>query len=340
MKRHNSLKLFALLSIVVGQAFAYSSYDCCGPLEPGHWYVMPKVGAAPGIWTSRGHERRIVPSAGLPQPVTCPLTFSDSIVDCVNVLPHPENIFQENCCPTPKFSDVFTNGVLHVGGEIGYVTDCHCLYFIDLIYNRANGSCVCIESKNIKALDGCCPNDCDSDCSNPLSTSQRTDKYDDYSSFGAYIGNRHYFDRMWCDRLAVFLGLKVGIMHRNNVCVCTTVPEITSNSTVIFAESTFTNVAICKSNSISGGVQIGVDYCINDCLAFVVGFEVLATCPFKVNRNIAIALPTAEVTGNDALAFGFPTNLVTGSTGTFLQFPIWAGLRWEWDFCCDPCNNN
>ncbi len=341
MKRCNSLKLFALLSIVVGQAFAYSSYDCCGPLEPCRWYVMPKVGAAPGIWSNRGHERRVVPSAGFPQPITCPMTFSDTIVDCADILPNPENIFQEDCCPIPKFSRVFTNGVLHVGGEIGYITDCHCLYFIDLFYNRANGSCVSHETKNVKALDGCCPDDCNTvDCNNPLSISQRTDTFEDYSSYGAYIGNRYYFNRVWCDRLAFFLGLKAGIMHRNDVCVCTNVPEQTSGSTVIFAERNLTYEAFCKSNSVSGGIQVGIDYCINDCLAFMVGFEVLATCPFKVNKNISVAIPTPEVQSVQALAFPFPTNLVVGSTGTFVQFPIWAGLRWEWDFCCDPCNNN
>ncbi len=160
-----------------------------------------------------------------------------------------------------------------------------------------------------------------------------------YSSFGAYIGNRHYFNRMWCDRASFFLGLKVGIMHRNQVDVCSTIPQIPETGTAVFPQIVLNNVAICKSNSVSGGVQIGLDYCINDCLAFLVGFEVLATCPFKVNRNIPVTLRT-PVDGSDVskLSQPFPTNVIVGSTGTFLQFPVWAGLRWEWDMCCDPCN--
>ncbi len=174
MKRHNSLKLFALLSIVVGQAFAYDDY--CGPLEPGRWYLMPKVGAAPGLFTNRGNERRVVPSAGFEQPINCPMTFQDSIVDCMTILPNAQNTLREDCCPIPKFSEVFTNGVLHVGGEIGYAAGSHCQYFIDLIYNRASGSCVPTKTQNVRALDGCCPDDCNSNCSNPLSTSNRTDE--------------------------------------------------------------------------------------------------------------------------------------------------------------------
>ena len=344
MKRCNSLKLFALLSIVVGQAFAYSSYDCCGPLEPGHWYVMPKVGAAPGIFTNRGFECQVVPFSGVSCPLSCqdvcPTTAGN--VACSQILTGPENVFQQNCCKLPKFSDLFSNGVLHVGGEVGYITDCHCLYFVDLIYDRASGSCVCFENKYVKALDGCCPDDC-RDCSEPLVSYNRTDDYDNYTAFGAYIGNRHYFDRIWCDRLAIFLGLKVGILHRKQVCVCTTIPEqfqIGSTTVVQFAERTLNNVAICKSNAVSGGVQIGFDYCINDCLAFLIGFEVVASCPFKTNKNVQVAIPEVATSGLDAQNFPNPTNIIWGRTGTFLQFPIWAGLRWEWDFCCDPCNNN
>lgn len=326
MKNRRRLQLFGLLFITTILQ-AYRSEDC-GPLEPGRFYLMPKIGDASAIVTHREHNLQVVPKAG----VSCPLAGT---VSCVDVLTSPQNIFQQDCCPVFKFGEAFSNGVLHVGGEVGYITGPHCLYFIDLIYNRARGNCIPTRTYNfIQAMDGCCENECN-DCSDPLVSSQAGYAFGNYTAFGAYVGNRHYFNRIWCDRLSVFLGLKVGILHRQKVCVTGTIPAITNNGVTIFNESTFKAVPLCKTNSISGGVQIGIDYCINDCLSFLVDFEVVASGPARVNRNIPFAIPTPALAGVDALAFPFPTNLSAGPSGVLLQFPIWAGLRWEWDWRCN-----
>ncbi|MEX0848887.1 MAG: hypothetical protein WD055_01540 [Candidatus Dependentiae bacterium] len=343
MNKLHSFKLVALLSIVAGlQAYG----DDCGPLERGRWYVMPKIGVAPGIFANRGREQVVVPKAA----VTCPLicTETGEAFSCNDIISSPGNVLQENQCKAPKFGDLFSNGVLHVAGEIGHNTCDNSQWFIEAFYNRASGSNVCLDGNYVLAPEGCvkdCNKDCNTNCTtgDVLTTWARNDCYDDYSAYGAYVGHRHYFSRVWCDRVSFFTGMKFGIQHRKAVCVNTTVPahDVTVDGTTYsFAEQeNLSRVAFCKSNAVSGGLQLGADYCINDCLSFLIGAEVQVTSPFKGNNNARFTVATA--TGQDVptLQVPQPTNLLRCGTGTFVQFPVWAALRWEFDFCnpCNPC---
>lgn len=348
MKRLHSFKLVALLSVVAGSLNAYG--DCEGPLERGRWYVMPKIGVAPGIFANRGYEHVVAPANA----ILADCMTQDTTTTCRTLATTPSNVFERNLCKSPKFNDIWSNGVLHVGGEIGYNTCDNGQMFVDLFYNRASGDCVRTEGKYFKA-----PAGCDDDCNycptgDALTTLTRDDHYEDYSAFGAYLGHRHYFNRVWCDRISFFTGVKFGIQHRKDVCVCTTIPAqsiaYTSGTpsqtiTYDFAERTgLTATAICKSNAVSGGLQLGLDYCWNDCWSFLIGVEVQATCPFKVNRNrvLDLAIPNVSGTANAAGQYIVPqvTNIVGCGFGTFVQFPVWAALRWEFDMCnpcCDPC---
>lgn len=347
MNKLHSFKLVALLSIVAGlQAYG----DDCGPLERGRWYVMPKIGVAPGIFANRGHEQAIFPANAVP--ADCVIQTSDAGLECRAKSTTPENVLVEGQCKAPKFGDLFSNGVLHVAGEIGHNTCDNSQWFIEAFYNRASGSNVCLDGNYVRAPEGCVA-DCNKDCNtnncttgDVLNTLARTDCYDNYSAYGAYVGHRHYFSRVWCDRVSFFTGMKFGIQHRKEVSVNSNIGAYTADlngETLNFAERDVCRVAFCKSNAVSGGLQLGADYCINDCLSFLIGAEIQVTSPFKGNNNarLALAVPTDNGTPVPTAQYVIPqpTNLLRCGTGTFVQFPVWAALRWEFDWCnpCNPC---
>ena len=325
----NVRHLLALLVCMATTSLAFGD-NCCGPCLPHTWYLLPKVGAAPGFFANRGYEMRVVPRSG----ISCPTSTID--VPCDEILSNPQDILQQNSCRLFKFSEGFTNRVLHVGGEIGwYATDC-CAYFIDLIYNRAGGDCLNLHTSNFRAIDGCQQdNGCFS--GNELTDTDFTINLNAYQAFGAYIGNRYFFDRMLCDRLSFWLGGKVGIMHRNNICATSELPAIEISEELgggTLPAVTVSNTVICSSNALSGGLQLGFDICINECWSILIGAEVVATSPFKVNRNIPFALRTPVNSTASAQDLAQPTNIIAPSTGTFIQFPLWIGASWQWDWCC------
>lgn len=343
MKKLHSFKLLALLSVVAGSLNAYSD-ECGGPLERGSYYVMPKIGVAPGIFSGRGHEKSVWPLAG----VEC--VDKGTGFTCIPEInpTNQNNILQQDACKLPKFGDIFSNGVLHVGFEVGRNVCDNSQVYLEFVYNRASGSCVNTENQRFAAVDGCAGNDCCPTTNNSaLGTWSRTTQYDDYSAYGGYIGSRHYWNNsFFCDRAYFWGGFKFGILHRKQVCACVTLPETTetveSQGDYTLAARTITPAIFCKSNAVSGGLSLGLDYCINDCLTALIGFEVVASCAFKSNQNYR--LPLAEVTVPDGGTFvsgnfSQATNITFGNTGTFVQFPIWAGLRWEFDWCnpCNPC---
>lgn len=347
MKRLHSFKLVALLSVVAG-SLAIHAGECDGPLESGSWYVLPKIGVAPGIFANRGYEKCISPlgSNDADQKAVVCSQF-DTPVGCqpVVVAANQNNILQQDACKIPKFGDIFSNGVLHVGFELGRNVCDNSAVYLEFVYNRASGSCVNSTSRKFAAPDGCLGNDCCTTTGSELSSSSRTTKFDDYSAYGAYIGSRHYWDcSFFCDRAYFWGGFKFGILHRKQVCACITTPD--STQTVEFGEYAFAGRTVnetvfCKSNAVSGGLSLGLDYCINDCWTVLVGFEVVASCPFKSNMNVRVPLADNPTSTSVDLPSGFfaqPTNIIWGNTGTFVQFPVWVGLKWEFDWCNDICN--
>lgn len=351
MKKLHSVKMLAMLTVLAAGSIRARNSDCEGPLDCGRWYVMPKIGVAPGVFANRGYEHYVVPAAVLAsdcQTSATNVNCRSQIVDNDALL----NVFQQNSCKGLKFGQLFSNGVLHVGFELGHNTSDNGQCFLEFFYDRASGRDVCYDLNQYRALAGCTSNDCNTDCTTftgtALSTARRTDCFDNYTAYGVYLGHRHYFNRIFCDRFAFFTGVKFGLQHRKAVSVNSTYPatEATSTSgsvvtTYAFAERSLCHTYYCKSNAVSGSVQFGFDYCINDCLTAVVGVEVQATAPFRTNQNIVIPSQNGTVAGveqaNSARLFAQVTNFIPASTGTFVQFPVWVGFRWEFDFCKSAC---
>ncbi len=352
------LRVAVLASVCAVSIFARD--NGCGPLEAGRWGLLAGVGAAPGFFKNRGYVQRVLPGAGI---TGCPFDLGDDIttLSCDNVyrvLTTPQNVLLQNACRVPNFGKQFSNGVLHVTGQISYNVCSNTQYFLEAVYNRATGNkCLAIQGRNFRAPDFCGPT-CDvSSCqisSNSCSSSDSCsfvgtpiDSYDvkvdgtNYQAYGGYLGARYYWNRVWCDRFSFFTGFKVGMLHRKQVCLVSHVPQIDIVAgQLFFPARDITGIAYCKSNAVSGGIQIGLDYCINDCWSVLVGVEFVTTSPLKSNRNFAITLvdPTGSPVPGFGRNFNQATNDLIAPTGCLFQIPVWAGIRWEFDWCKRACN--
>lgn len=362
MKCTRTLRVLMLVSICAATASArYHRENGQGPLEAGRWGLLAGVGAAPGFFKNRGFDQSVWPRSGVAcgQAITNPIPCNQIFT----ILQTPENVFQQSACKSPKFNKMFTNGVVHVTGQISYNVCCNTQFFLEGVYERAKGHCLNVTSQNFRAPAYCSTSDCNtSDCSTscntscsssnscsvtgtPLTTGQPTSlSYSNYQAYGGYIGTRYYWNRVWCDRFSFFGGFKFGMLHRKQVCVTATNAAYTATltgdqTTYNFPAASNTYIAYCKSNAVSGGLQLGLDYCINQCWSLLVGVEVVATSPFKSNRNVQLTI--VDPTGTQAgfgRNFNQPTNLLVAPTGSLIQFPVWAGIRWEFDWCMSSCN--
>lgn len=357
MKKLLSFKISALLVMLAAGSIEAYHNECEGPLEKGQWGAMFFAGAAPGIFTFRDSPRRVIPRSAL----SCSSTVEQCVggvndrfcLNMYNILTNPEDAIQIACPKDPKFSTEFSNAVLHLGGELSYNICDNAQYFVDVVYNRAKGGCFQINTKNYQAPDGCnsctTSNDCCTIAENQqvLTETHLTHQYTDYKAYGFYVGTRHYWGRIWCDRLSLFAGFKIGMLHRKAVNSTVSLDDINipiGADTYTFAARSFPSADYCKSNAISGGGQIGFDYCIKDCLSLLVGLEVVATSPLKINPNLKIpSFGDPTVNGQPTPAgfgrnFPIPVGVTIGHVGCLLQFPVWAGLKWEFDFCKNSCN--
>ncbi len=136
-----------------------------------------------------------------------------------------------------------------------------------------------------------------------------------YKIFDAYVGARYYWDR-WCDRVAFFLGAKVGLTHHKSNSSNITFQSPIVTSPVIIA----TDADIFRSNTVvSGGADFGFDVCFCGNWSFVVTGAVLASCGPRNNQFVAVA--------NDEI--GDVTGLFLAGIGTELRFPVTAGIRYS-----------
>ena len=193
----------------------------------------------------------------------------------------------------PKFNKLFKTPWI-VGGQVGYAWSDNTRLYVEFNYSQTKG-------KNSVLLA--------SDFNSAVSS---TYSFHKYKIFDAYAGVRYYWDR-WCDRVAFFLGGKVGLTHHKG-----------ASSDLVFAAPAVTNLSLSdvplfKSHTVvSGGANVGFDVCFCGNWSFVVTGEVVASCgPRNVNN---LALTTAF--------FGF-TNILPGSIGTELRFPVTAAIRYS-----------
>ena len=190
---------------------------------------------------------------------------------------------------TPRFRKFFKIPWT-VGGQVGYAMSDNTRVYLEFNYVQAN-------RKNDVVIN-----------SDFLSTLPITFGFGKYKVFDGYVGARYYWDR-WCDRLSLFLGAKVGFTHHKR-----------SNVDLTFAaNSALTDLPYYRSSTVvSGGGNIGLDYCICGNWSLVLTGEVVASCG---PRGVGL------INFGDVQS-GFSA-IVTGSTGTELRFPITLAVRYS-----------
>lgn len=348
MKKFISLPIVVLLALIASESSAFTKHFHDGE---AHWYVMPKIGVAPTIFTPRTTPQLfVVPAAALN--TTTP--FAGVPAQYANVLQEGPRL--------PKFADMFHQGVLHVGIEFGRSICDRSECFLEFVYNRSSGKdCYnyCNPFVTLQAAEGCPGGDCNSSCSSSSSScssscddgcpsgpslsiiSSLQDGYSNYQAFGGFIGARHFTNRFWCDNFSFWYGYKIGMLHRKAVDSCGSIVYDTNTITdgvCPTVSGSLSRTIFCKSNTVAGGLQIGFDYNWNDCLSFQLGGEVVASAGLRGNRNSANNV-AAVLCGTDPLPVTalLPSNIIVSNSGTVLNFPIWVGLTWEFGSLFNCC---
>jgi hypothetical protein len=202
----------------------------------------------------------------------------------------------------PRFHKLFRIPWI-VGLQVGYALDDNVRLFAEFNYLQAKGKGNALVST--------------------IATVPQTIAFDSakYRLFDVYVGAQYYWNR-WCDSVAFFVGGKVGLTRRRHTNFSATltppVPAITLVSDVNFFHA----------NTVpSGGLQLGLDFCICGCWSIQLIGEVVASCgpdsaqiPFGQINNCQVIQPV-PVPGIN--------NLVIGHIGTELRFPITLGARYS-----------
>lgn len=134
-----------------------------------------------------------------------------------------------------------------------------------------------------------------------------------YKIFDAYVGARYYWDR-WCDRVAFFLGGKVGLTHHKSLDGA----YVTGSNQ--FALGTFRTFD--SSTVVSGGADFGFDVCFCGNWSFVVTGAVIASCGPAASADPVVLIASSQATPE-------PLLLLVGHIGTELRFPVTAGIRYS-----------
>ena len=194
----------------------------------------------------------------------------------------------------PKFSKLF-RVPWQVGGQVGYAFSCNTFVYAEFNYAQSRLKC---------------------DDFVRIGTSSLVLSLDKYKLYEAYVGARYYWGRWWCDRVAFFLGGKIGFIHHKGVSTGS-FTNTSDGSGVIPVNDFFR-----KQTRVAGGGNIGLDILLCGNWSFVITAEVVATCgPTGVN---ALALSTIDSTMlNSAGALFIP------GVSTELAFPVTFGIRYN-----------
>lgn len=187
-----------------------------------------------------------------------------------------------------KFSHYFKTPWI-VGGQVGYHWSDNARVYFEFNYSQA-------KSKS------------EVDLFDPGAAAVTANFFSKYKLFDAYVGARHYWDR-WCDRVAFFLGAKVGLTHHKSVDANLTIGVTTTDQSDFFDRNTV----------VSGGADFGFDVCFCGNWSFVVTGAVIASCgPDGSGLGLTLA-PT------------LPENvtLLVTNVRTELRFPVTAGIRYS-----------
>lgn len=201
---------------------------------------------------------------------------------------------------TPSFNTFFKTPWM-VGAQVGYACSDAIRVYGEFNYVQAH-------SKNSIALS----------TTNPLIAPIQTFTFtlSNYKLYDFYVGTR-YYTRRWCNKIAFFIGGKLGIVHHKAVNFSATV-STAALAPIIIPAIPVTSLFL-RNTSVSGGADFGVDICLNGNLSLVLTGQVIANCGPKANSNIPIAANMIITS----------TNFVLSPIGTELQFPLTAGIRYN-----------
>ena len=294
--RYFLLILFWGLSGCIAQAMQSSDardccnmqcYECsCNPLYECSWGLQFQAGIRPIIWRNRGNIVTV-------NCVTPPATGA------VNVL-------QE----IPSFH-TFYKLPWQVGGQLSYALSCNTNLFVEFNYAQAKQ-----KNKNCNAaVSGF-------QCT-AIAASGFALNLTKYKLYDAFIGTRYYFDR-WCDRVSLFVGGKIGLVHHKPVNFLSLSQGLSCNTgaTTVFCTSNPAN-QFFKSNTVfAGGGQLGLDICFCGNWSLVLTGEVVVSCgPRTIDSLVLNTTDTLNLNG--------ASNLLVGDIGNEVAFPVTLGIKYN-----------
>ena len=203
----------------------------------------------------------------------------------------------------PQFHTFFGASWI-VGGQVGYAFSENTRMYLEFNYSQAHAK------NHISVV-----------TNNPLVVPAQTVTFtiNKYHLFDCYAGLRYYSDR--CKNASLFIGGKVGLTHHGTVhldALTIASPELAPIPLI----PRFPVIPLFKHNtSVSGGFNIGLDYCFCANLALVITGEVVATCGPRTNNNIVLMPSVVDIIS--------ATNILIGQIQTELRFPITAGIRYS-----------
>jgi hypothetical protein len=311
-KKEKQMKKISLLSLFVLLVSAYASMnascdDACGTscdgeqLRCGQWSSEFHGGLVPTVWSDRGCARG----------VSCLYTqFNDCAGPVVSL------------GKMPKFRDLF-RVPWTVGGRIHYATsDCMTTY-IEFNYIQArekpyNFATYSAYTNDQQSLTLC---------------------HDKYKAYNAYWGVRRYMDVTFCDCLSNvswFVGMKVGLIHHKEIntnvtsqgflvdsdlcCDSNAVAQNACGGCNDGATTSYCKVLYQANTTISGGGELGFDYCLTKDIDFVLTVGFLGNGGLKPACSLHLDAP-AQDSGI--------TDLIIGCFATEIQFPIQFGFRFK-----------
>ncbi len=301
-------KLLLMSMLLVAPALQLQADCCsCGPLTPCEWSFTFRGGIEPGYYASRSENDFID---------TVAFTEVDAIGDAIET----GLVLQSAKVRTPRYDSQFQMPWTLVG-DLAYALTCNTEIFIDGLYGEARG-----KSTDYELVYAAIPSNLDPGVFPDVRDEETYNVSEDYSTLsyiGGNIGLRHYFSSGGCGSL--FLGAKVGARHYDPVHAEINV----SNNDGSF--DPVSKIYYSSYNVFSGGVQIGYDIRVCDCMHFVVMGEVIGNCalrPHKPAYFVSEGGSTIVGEGIDLVQQYVSSVAIPGRrTGTLITFPITAGVK-------------
>lgn len=140
-----------------------------------------------------------------------------------------------------------------------------------------------------------------------------------YSAVSGYVGARYYTTGCWCDNVLLFVGAKIGFIHRANIQASslTTPVAVECGCPPVFKRDFFRH-----ATKVSGGANIGIDYCWCNNWSLVLTAEVVASKGPRANTCISL-------TPTEIVQLGGGSSLAAASIKTEISFPVTFGLKYN-----------